>query len=59
VPFKQLRSGAGGRPRPSLRRLASGNNAPINSHSSSANSGCFLFLIEAQQFIRLTDKHLL
>jgi hypothetical protein len=49
MPSKQLRFGAGGRPRPSLRRFGSGNSGRINAHCSSVKSFCRLFMTEAQQ----------
>jgi len=49
MPSKQLRFGAGGRPRPSLRRIGSGNSGPINAHCSSIKSFCRFFITEAQQ----------
>jgi hypothetical protein len=58
MPSKQLRFGAGGRPRPSLRRFASGNSGPTNSHCSSVNSLCRFFMTEAQQTNRCKQKYL-
>jgi len=58
IPSKQLRFGAGGRPRPSLRRLASGNSGPINSHCSSVNNFCRFFMTEAQHRNCLKCKYL-
>ena len=51
MPSRQLRFGAEGRPRPSLRRFGSGNSGPINSHCSSVNTFCRFFTTEAQQLI--------
>lgn len=59
IPSRQLRLGAGGRPRPSLRLADSGNSGPINSHCSSVNSLCRFFMTEAQQPVRLMHKYLL
>jgi len=58
MPSKQLRFGAGGRPRPSLRRFAAGNSGPTKSHCSSLNSFCCFFIEEAQQSNRLKRKSL-
>ncbi len=58
IPSKQLRFGAGGRPRPSLRRRGSGKSAPTNSHCSSVNSFCRFFMTEAQQLNSLKRKYL-
>ena len=58
MPSRQLRFGAGGRPRPSLRRFASGNSGPSNSHCSSVNSFCRFFMTEAQQPNTLKRKYL-
>lgn len=57
MPSKQLRFGAGGRPRPSLRRFAAGNNGPINSHCLSVNSFFRFFMTEAQHRTRLRHKY--
>jgi hypothetical protein len=58
MPSKQFRFGAGGRPRPSLRRFGSGNSGPINAHCSSVNNFC-LFMTEAQQVNSFKHKYLL
>jgi hypothetical protein len=58
MPSKHARFEAHGRPRLSFLRHGSGNNGPINSHCSSVNSFCRLFMAEAQQFTRLTHKYL-
>jgi len=58
MPSKQLRFGAGGRPRPYSRRFASGNSGPSNSHCSSVNSFCRFFMTEAQQYNSLKRKYL-
>jgi hypothetical protein len=56
MPSRQVRFGAGGRPRPSLRRFGSGNSGPISSHCSSVNTFCRFFTREAQQRNRLKRK---
>jgi hypothetical protein len=58
MPSRQLRFGAGGRPRPSLRRFGSGNSGPINSHCSSVNTFWRFFTTEDQQPNRLKRKYL-
>ena len=57
MPSKQLRFGAGGRPRPSLRCFASGNRGPINSHCLFVNGFCRFFMTEAQQCTWLRRKY--
>jgi hypothetical protein len=47
MPAKQARLAAGGLPRPSRRRRTLGNNGSINSHCSSVNSFCRVFITEA------------
>jgi hypothetical protein len=47
MPSKQARLGAGGRPRPSGRRLGGGSKTSTNSHCSSVNSFCRSFMTEA------------
>lgn len=58
MPSRQPRFGAGGRPRLSLRRFASGNSGPINAHCSSVSSFCRFFMAEVQQFNSLKRKYL-
>ncbi len=58
MPSKQPRFGAGGRPRPSLRRFGSGSKGPTSSHCSSVKSFCRFFMTEAQHHTRLIRKYL-
>src|SRR5216684_5832385 len=59
IPSKQARFAAHGRPRLSRRRFGTGNKGSINSHCSSVNSLCRLFMTQAHQLTRLTGKYLL
>jgi hypothetical protein len=59
MPSKQERFQAQGRPRLSRLRRGSGNNGAINSHCSSFNSFCRIFVTKAQHFICLKSKYLI
>lgn len=58
MPSKHARFDAQGRPRPSLRRLGTGNNGVNNVHCASLSNACRFFIEEAQQPIRLNHKSL-
>ena len=60
MPSRQARFGVQGRPRPSLRRLGSGNKGSSTFHWASLRNACRLFCLMAkdQQAIRLTRKYL-
>ena len=58
MPSKQARFGAGGRPRLSRRCLGLGSRGSINSHCSSVNSFCRIFMTEAHHLTRLRHKYL-
>ena len=59
IPSKQPRLAAHGRPRLSGRPFGTGNKGSINSHCSSVNSLCRLFITEAHQLSRLPCKYLI
>jgi len=59
IPSKQVRLGAGGRPRLSGRCLGGGSKAPTNSYCSSVNSFCRSFMTEAHRLTCLTHKYLM
>ncbi len=54
IPCKHARLDAHGRPRPSLRRLGSGNNGANTAHCSSLNKTSRFFIEEAHHSTRLT-----
>jgi hypothetical protein len=58
IPCKHARLEAHGRPRPSLRRLGSGNNGISTDHCSSLNKACRFFIEEAHHPGRLIQKSL-
>jgi hypothetical protein len=58
IPCKHARLEAHGRPRPSLRRLGSGNNGTNTAHCSSLNKDSRFFIEEAHHPTRLTQKSL-
>jgi hypothetical protein len=58
MPSKHSRLAAGGRPRPSLRRLGSGINGSRIFHCFSLNNSGGFFIEEAQQSTCLTRKSL-
>ncbi len=58
MPSKHSRLAAQGRPRPSLRRLGSGNNGSKIFHCSSLSNSCRFFIEAAQQSTCLRHKSL-
>jgi hypothetical protein len=58
MPSRQARLDAQGRPRPSLRRLGSGNNGVNNIHCPSLSNACCFFIQQAQQPNCLMHKSL-
>jgi hypothetical protein len=56
MPSRHARLDAEGRPRPSLRRLGSGNNGTNNVHCASLSNACRFFIQQAQQPARLPHK---
>src|SRR5580658_6234533 len=58
MPSTHSRLEAQGRPRPSFRRLGSGNNGSKILHCSSLINSCCFFIEAAQQLTRLTHKSL-
>lgn len=58
MPSRHARLDAQGRPRPSLRRLGSGNNGVNIVHCASLSNACRFFIQKAQQTTRLIHKSL-